>query len=384
MLATLDAMPGGTGWGFELKWDGVRAVSYVDHGTVRVFSRNDRDVTGTYPELAVLGTLLTGRTVVLDGEIVALDEAGHPSFARLQDRMHLQTPGTTLIRTVPVIYQVFDLLHLDGEATLDLPYLRRRELLAGLVPPGDTVRVPPHFVGVDGRHVLGVAEADGLEGVIAKRLASTYQPGRRSRDWIKVPLNRTQEVVIIGYKTGGGRRAGTLGSLALAVPDGTGALVYTGGVGTGFTGAMLDDLYRQLQPLRRSTPPADVPREHRRGVQWVEPVVVGEVAYRNWTPDGKLRHPSWRGLRPDREVASIHRTPATPVPRPAAAPQVEGTMQTADGAWQVQAVRSGPTSWYRVVHHGNTIDWLAIADVEHILSEAGIHLSDLRDADTAA
>jgi bifunctional non-homologous end joining protein LigD len=178
-------------------------------------------------------------------------------------------------------------LHLDGQSTLALPYAERRTLLAGLNLFNDTVRVPPHFVVVDGRQVLAMAEAGGLEGVVAKRLTSPYQPGRRSPDWIKVPLNRTQEVVIIGYRVGGGRRTGTLASLVLAVPDDTGQLLYAGGVGTGFTAAMLNDLQRRLTPLERPTRPAAVPREHARGVHWVDPVLVGEISYRNWTPDGR-------------------------------------------------------------------------------------------------
>src|SRR4029453_958562 len=189
-----------------------------------------------------------------DGEIVALDQVGHASFARLQERMHVAHPSPALLAAVPVRYQVFDLLYLAGGSTLDLAYTRRRDLLTGLGLGGDTVRVPAHFVDVDGRHMLTAAQTDGLEGVVAKRLTATYQPGRRSRDWVKTPLNRTQEVVIIGYKPGGGRRSGTLGSLVLAVPDTNGQLVYAGGVGTGFTTKMLDNLQRQLEPLRRPTP----------------------------------------------------------------------------------------------------------------------------------
>jgi bifunctional non-homologous end joining protein LigD len=285
MLATLGELPARPGFGFELKWDGVRAVTYLERGRVRVVSRNDLDVTGHYPELAAVAEWLAGRDAIVDGEIVALDEAGRPSFARLQERMHVRTPGPGLMARVPVGYHVFDVLHLDGRPTLDMPYRQRRDLLTGLGVVDEVVRVPRHFVDVDvdGRDVLAAAAAAGLEGVIAKRLASAYHPGRRSPDWVKVPLSRTQEVVIIGYKPGGGRRAGTVGSLVLAIPDQAGALAYVGGVGTGFTAGMLADLHRRLTPLHRTTPPADVPREHRRDVHWVEPVMVGEVAYRNQT-----------------------------------------------------------------------------------------------------
>jgi bifunctional non-homologous end joining protein LigD len=389
MLATLGPPPSGPGWAFELKWDGVRAVTYLTHGTVRVLSRNGLDVTGQYPELAEAADLLPDRDAIVDGEIVALDEVGHASFARLQERMHVAHPSPTLVAAVPVLYQVFDLLHLDGEQTLDLPYTRRRDLLTGLGLIGDRVRVPAHFADVDGRHVLTAAQADGLEGVVGKRLTSTYQPGRRSRDWVKTPLNRTQEVVIIGYKPGGGRRSGTLGSLALAVPDHTGALTYAGGVGTGFTAKMLDDLHRKLEPLRRPTPPAAVPRDHRRGVVWVEPVFVAEIQYRTRSPDGRFRHPSWRGLRPDRSPHDIpppDAAPAAPASSTAApiAPTVDGAMLTPDGAWRVEAVHTGTSHWYRVIHGDNTIDWLTIADVELLLQQAGVGLGDLHDADPAA
>src|SRR5690349_14726008 len=272
MLATLGEVPTRPGWAFELKWDGVRAVTYVEHGRVRVVSRNDLDVTGHYPELAAVADLLAGRDGIVDGEIVALDEAGRPSFARLQERMHVRSPGPSLLARVPVDYHAFDVLSLDGRPMVDVAYRERRDVLTDLGVVARVVRVPPHFVDVDGRDVSAAAASAGLEGVIAKRLVSTYQPGRRSPDWVKVPLVRTQEVVVIGYKPGGGRRAGTVGSLVLAIPDSDGGLVYVGGVGTGFTAAMLADLHKRFVPLHRSTPPAQVPREHRRDVHWVEPV----------------------------------------------------------------------------------------------------------------
>jgi len=165
---------------------------------------------------------------VLDGEIVALDAHDRPSFSRLQQRMHVAAPTPALIAAVPVIYQVFDVLRIDGEPALDQPYARRRDLLAGLGLGGDPVRVPPHLIDVEATNAVAAAEAYGLEGVMAKRLASAYQSGRRSRDWIKSPFSLTQEVVIVGYKPGEGRRAGTVGSLVLAVPDDDGALTLVG------------------------------------------------------------------------------------------------------------------------------------------------------------
>ncbi|MEU4244309.1 non-homologous end-joining DNA ligase [Actinoplanes sp. NPDC026619] len=311
MLAALGQMPAGEEWAFEFKYDGVRAVTYLDQGTVRVLSRNNNDVTSSYPELQALGALLPGRRMVLDGEIVALEAGDRPSFSRLAARMHVAAPSEALQSTVPVIYYVFDLLWLDGASLLDMPYVARRQKLTELALTGTAVRTPPHFIGIDGRAVLHAAELGGLEGVIAKRLTAPYRPGRRvAAAWTKVPLIRTQEVLILGWKPGEGRRAGTIGSLLLGVFDENDQLRFAGHVGTGFTDAMLRQLQDQLAPLRRATAPvADVPREHSRRAHWVEPVVIGEVAFRNWTPEGRLRHSAWRGLRPDRSASEARRGP---------------------------------------------------------------------------
>src|SRR4051794_11370559 len=318
MVATPGPVPSGPGWAYEYKWDGVRAVVHAEADQVRALSRNQRDITLTYPELREVGELLRGRPVVLDGEIVALDPAARPSFAELQRRMHVQGPTAGLLTQVPIRYYVFDVLHLDGAGTLARPYRERRELLAGLGLAGDTVYVPEYVVDADPAQVSATAAARGLEGIVAKRLASPYRPGRRSPDWVKVPFSHHQEVVVAGWKPGEGRRAGTIGSLVLAVTGPGGTLSFVGGVGTGFTDTTLQELHRQLAPLLRRTPAVpDVPREHARGVTWVEPVLVGEVAYRTWTPDGRLRHASWRGLRPDRSPAEARRPdPAGHIPRP--------------------------------------------------------------------
>jgi bifunctional non-homologous end joining protein LigD len=384
MLATLGSVPTGSGWAYEFKWDGIRAVTYAEPSSVWVFSRNDRDVTGSYPELVDLARLLNSRSAILDGEIIALDHQARPSFAQLQRRMHVLEPSSSLLAEVPVRYYVFDVLHLDGQSTLHLPYQQRRELLAGLDLTGDSVRVPEHVVGVDPAQVTESAAAQGLEGVVAKRLVSPYRPGRRSPDWVKVPFSHTQEVVIVGYKPGTGRRSGTIGSLALAVHDPSGALVFAGSVGTGFTDAMLQDLQRALTPVHRSTPTVpDVPREHARGVRWVEPVFVGEVAFRNWTPDGRLRHPSWRGLRPDRTPGEARR-PESAAVSPAPAATVEGGMQTPDGQWRIEVMRRGASRWYRILHEDNILDWLSITDVERILTDVGVDMSQLRQTEPHA
>jgi bifunctional non-homologous end joining protein LigD len=305
MLATLGALPTGPGWAYEYKFDGVRAVCYVTAGgDTRVMSRNEHDVTAAYPELAA--ALPRGRELILDGELVALDSHGHPSFARLQRRMNVHEPSAELIAEVPLTYDVFDLLALDGKPALTLPYEERRALLTGLGLDGGLITVPPNFgSGLD--EVVAAARAGKLEGVIAKRLDAPYTPGRRSPDWIKSPFIRTQEVLVIGWKAGAGRRAGTIGSLLVAVRDRAGGpLSFAGGVGTGFTDAVLHDLGARLEPLARDRPPVDdVPRSFTHGVQWVEPVTVGEVEYRSWTDDGRLRHSSWRGLRPDRRPDEV-------------------------------------------------------------------------------
>jgi bifunctional non-homologous end joining protein LigD len=220
--------------------------------------------------------------------------------------------------------------------------------------------------------VVAAARQRSLEGVVAKRLASPYRPGRRSPEWVKTPFQHTQEVVIIGFKPGEGRRAGTIGSLVLAVHDTEGRLSFAGGVGTGFTQGMLVQLQQQLRPWHRRTPVVSgIPREHTRGVQWVEPVFVGEVAYRTWTPDGRLRHASWRGLRPDRRPEEARRPGVT------GAESVAGTMHTPDGRWHVDVMRRGNLRWYRVRHEDNTVDGLAITDVEAILGKARIDMGDL-------
>ena len=300
MLATAGPVPTGEGWGFEFKWDGVRAIVDVQPDQARISSRTGRDASPSYPELsgqAGLPAMFGGRRAILDGEIVAFDERGVPSFAVLQQRMHVRAPSRGLVAAVPVQLYVFDLLMLDGNATIGLPYRRRREMLEQLSLSGPLVRTPPMFTG-SGTDLLDVARDTGLEGVLAKRLDSPYQPGQRSRAWIKSPLEQTVEVVVGGWKPGAGRRAGKIGSLLVGSYDPGGHLTYAGHVGTGFTEHALRSLQGRLAPLELDVSPFDsqVPREHARQAHWVRPALVGEVAFRNITPDGLLRHPSWRGL----------------------------------------------------------------------------------------
>jgi bifunctional non-homologous end joining protein LigD len=291
-------------YGWEFKWDGVRAVVYLGGGHLRLLSRTGHDMTGRYPELAGLARQLRV-PVILDGEIIAI-RAGRPDFAALQSRMHVRTPSAQLIRDVPVQLYLFDLMHYDGEALLKLPYTRRRGRLDDLGLDEDPVRTTPWYPG-GAADIWAASLAHGLEGVVGKPLASAYHPGQR-RDWIKIKHVRHAEVVICGWKPGTGRRADTIGSLLLGVRDGR-QLRYAGHVGTGFTQAMLIDLARQLRPLRRASSPfgTEVPAQHARDARWVEPRLAGEVAFTEWTPDLVLRHPSWRGLRPDKNADQAHR-----------------------------------------------------------------------------
>jgi bifunctional non-homologous end joining protein LigD len=294
-------------WAQEFKWDGVRAILYVDGGRPRVRSRSDRDVTASYPELRALAEAQGARQIVLDGEIVAMDAAGRPSFGRLQERMHITKAAQVrrLMQTVPATYLIFDVLHLDGRSTLELPYAQRRALLESLELAGPSWATAPSFVG-GGAAVLEASQEAGMEGVVAKRLDSPYLPGRRSECWLKVKNLRTQEVIIGGWKPGAGRQGNTFGSLLLGVP-GEHGLDYVGHVGTGFSDAVLRDLQQRLDGLAGAESPfaVDVPREYARGARWVRPVLVGEVAYSELTRDGRLRHPTWRGLRADKEPAQV-------------------------------------------------------------------------------
>jgi bifunctional non-homologous end joining protein LigD len=305
MLATAGPLPSTGSWATEMKWDGVRAVAYIADG-VRFLSRNDRDVSVSYPELRGLPASLGVRDAVLDGEIVATDARGRPDFGLLQSRMHVVDAGKAakLAEQTPVDYLVFDVLAVDGNSTLALPYVERRELLRRLDIGGNHVALPPSFDG-DPADALAASLEQGLEGVVCKRLDSVYTPGRRSPSWIKVKHLRMQEVVVIGWEPGQGRRAGEIGALLLGVHV-DGELRYAGQVGTGFDDRTLTDLRQRLSSLTVKTSAAqDVPRDQARTAVWVRPVLVGEVVYTAWTRDQRLRHPSWRGLRPDKDPADV-------------------------------------------------------------------------------
>jgi bifunctional non-homologous end joining protein LigD len=305
MMARLSDLPrNDRDYAFEVKWDGVRAISYCEGGRVRLESRNLRDVTKHYPELRKLGRELGSRRAVLDGEIVALDEQGHPSFQRLQPRMQLASESAIRRRMAdtPVTYMIFDVLYLEGRNTMGLPYTERRALLEQLDLNGDNWRTPAYHVG-EGKAMLAASKEQGLEGVLAKRLDSRYKPGSRSGDWLKVKNGMRQELVIGGWLPGQGGRSATLGSLAVGFYE-DGKLVYAGNVGTGFTQRTLQDLLVRLQALERPDSPFEG-RQPPKGTRFVEPELVAEVEFRGWTKTRTLRQASFKGLRDDKNARDV-------------------------------------------------------------------------------
>jgi bifunctional non-homologous end joining protein LigD len=287
-------------WGFEVKWDGIRTVVFCDHGHIELQGRNFSDFTPRYPEVRELARALGARRVILDGEVVAFDEQGRPSFERLQSRMHLGSDSAVRrrMRDIPVTYVAFDLLYLDGRSTLPLRYDQRRELLEALELEGPAWRVPAYHSG-EGSALLHATRELGIEGVVAKRLDSPYEPGRRSSGWVKVKNVCEQDVVIGGWTPGEGGRSRSLGALAAGVME-DGKLVYAGKVGTGFTEKTLALLQRELEPLRRSDSPF-TGRQPPKGTIFVEPRLVARVELREWTKSGTMRAPSFKGLRPDKD-----------------------------------------------------------------------------------
>jgi bifunctional non-homologous end joining protein LigD len=309
MLAVAGELPpaGQDGdWGYEFKWDGVRALAAVRDGRLGLWARSGIDITDRYPELSRLPETLTGADLVLDGEVVALDRRGRPDFGLLQNRMH-RTGGPEVARlaaAAPVTYLVFDVLTVGGRSLLERPYEVRRDRLEELGAAGQRWVGTPWFRG-GGADVHAASRDNGLEGVVAKRLDSPYRPGVRAAEWRKVKHVRMQSVVVGGWRPGKGRRAGGVGSLLVGVHDDDGRLVYAGHVGTGFTDAALREL-GGLVTARRTPPFAEaVPREVARDARWVEPDLVGEVAFAAWTADGRMRHPSWRGLRDDLDADDV-------------------------------------------------------------------------------
>ena len=299
-------------WAYEMKWDGARVIATVLGDQVRLTSRNGKDLTATFPELSELveaidpGIREAGPTVI-DGEIVALDENDRPSFGRLQQRLGLTAESdVAAARTqVEAYLMAFDLLQRGGDSLLRTPYQERREALFEAVTATDHVQLPPADHG-DVDRAIELSQQLRLEGVMAKKESGIYQAGKRSRTWIKIKNARHQEVVVIGWRHGKGSRASTVGSLLVAVPDTDGDLRYAGRVGTGFSDRDLDKAAEMLGSRVRKTPPADdVPAADRREATWVRADLVGEVQYGELTGDGRLRHPVWRGWRPEKGADEV-------------------------------------------------------------------------------
>jgi bifunctional non-homologous end joining protein LigD len=309
MLAVAGKLPADDEkWAFEIKWDGVRTILFVEGGRVRAQSRNDLDVTVSFPELADIGDFLGMTTCVIDGEIVALGEDGRPSFSRLQRRMHVSNQREAKRRSLsdPVTFVAFDLLYIDGHSLVGAEYDQRRERLESLHLSGETFTTTDSFRDVSGQDILNATAQNGLEGVVAKRRASPYRPGRRHPDWTKVKNFRTQEVVLGAWTDSQGERQDSLGALLLGIPD-DGGLRYVGKVGTGFSAAMRSDLLHDLKalttpdnPFVSVLPSADAGKAH-----YVRPELVGEVEFSEWTAAGRLRQPTWRGLRPDKPPGEV-------------------------------------------------------------------------------
>jgi bifunctional non-homologous end joining protein LigD len=299
MLATLTAdVPTGEGWAYEVKWDGYRAIGYVVGGEARLVSRNGNDLTQRFAQIAKeLAKAVKSPDCVVDGEVVAFDELGRPSFSAMQqDRQ-----GT------PYAYEVFDVLEIDGEPLVELALRERRVRLERLLDTRNrTIRISEEFD--DGGALYEAAREQRLEGIVAKRLDSRYQGGKRTRDWLKIKTHGRQEFVICGFTKGQGRRSGRFGSLVLGVYKGN-ELEYVGNVGTGFTEKTIDELLAKLRPLEREASPFAVvpriPRVRRADIVWVEPRLVCEVEFVEWTHDGRLRAPSFQGLREDKPARDV-------------------------------------------------------------------------------
>ncbi|MBV9000024.1 MAG: DNA ligase D, partial [Solirubrobacterales bacterium] len=279
--------------------------AYVQPGRLRLESRNLNDVTEAYPEVRGLIGALGMHEAVLDGEIVAFDENGRPSFERLQRRMHVRGPSAIrrLQNSMPVMYAIFDLLYLDGHSLIDRPYRERRERLESLNLSGPAWRVPAAHPG-EGKLLLEATAKQGLEGIVAKRLDCRYEPGRRSGNWLKVKHVMRQELVIGGWIPGEGRRASRIGALLMGYYE-NGSFVYAGRVGTGFTEKTLDALYKRLAPLRQDANPFDKAPKLPREAVFVEPSLVAEIELREWTAERIMRAPSFKGLREDKSPREV-------------------------------------------------------------------------------
>ena len=310
MLATAGPLPRvPAGWAYEIKWDGIRALGHVGDGHLRLVGRNGTDLTDRYPELRPLGAELGARDAVLDGEIVVFGPDGRPDFQALQSRMHVQSVSAQrrFAETVPADYVLFDVLWLDGRSLMDRPYDERRRALEGLRLDGPSWRCPP-ISRDDPDPLVAFVRERHLEGLVAKRRDSRYDPGRRSTAWIKTKFHLRQELVVGGWTPGQGRRDGTLGALLLGYREEPGGpLRYAGKVGTGFSDRELRRLEGVLARLARPDSPFSGGPRPPRDARFVEPELVAEVRFTEWTRDGTVRHPSYLGTRDDRDPSEVVR-----------------------------------------------------------------------------
>ncbi len=310
MLASSASLPADDAdWAFEVKWDGVRAIVVCELSGLRVLSRNGNEISEAYLELTGLKDALGSRRAILDGEIVAFNAEGRPSFEALQSRIHLRGESAVQreAQRIPITLMLFDLLWLDDHSLIDAPYSERRALLDGLALSDNRWQTPAYLLG-EGAAMLQVTRELGLEGVVAKRLDSRYAPGRRSRTWLKVKHTARQEFVIGGWTTGKGSRASRFGALHLGVYE-DGVLRYAGRVDTGYVDSELDRLLALLQPREQTTSPFEGVQPPR-GARFVKPELVCEVEFTEWTSVGLLRHPVYKGLRDDKSARDVVREPS--------------------------------------------------------------------------
>ena len=307
MLATpVDEPFDGKDWLFEIKWDGYRAVAFVENGKTRLVSRNQNELTARYPELKDLAKSVKAQTAILDGEVVALDEQGRPSFSLMQQRTGFRPGGKRAVARadVPVLYYAFDLLYLDGKDYRRVPLEQRKNKLASILTLGDHVRYSDHYEE-QGKALLEIAREKGLEGILAKKRESVYQE-QRSREWLKIKIRHTLEAVIGGYTPPEGSRA-HFGSIVLGLYDQQGRLIHVGQAGSGFNQKSLAEIWKLLQKLETKQNPFYGDVDALRKTYWVRPQLVAEIEYSEWTEGTtygtgpKLRAPVFLGLRDDKE-----------------------------------------------------------------------------------
>jgi bifunctional non-homologous end joining protein LigD len=305
-------------WAYEVKWDGIRALGYADRGKWSMLSRRQEDVSARYPELEAIADWLEQHSAILDGEVVALDDTGRPRFQLIQSRMGLSSPAAVKakMRQQPVNYVIFDLLHLDGRRVRDLPYLQRRELLEGLGLDGPRWSVPRYRLD-GGADLLEAARRQGLEGVVSKRTDSPYRPGKRTGEWIKTRVWKRQEFVIGGFLPGEGSRAKRVGSVLVGYYDKRRselrkgqkqALHFAGGVGSGLKESDLAFFTKELRKRERPDSPFDVGHPtgpKARFAVWCEAELVGVVSWTEWTNQGTLRQPAFKGMRDDKDPREV-------------------------------------------------------------------------------